>query len=120
MKTWLVGVACLFAASAIAGDNGQWAQVDPEQREFFDGLRNSNGMRCCANNDGFDARWEVRGDKYFVFIEDEWREVPPKAVLDVRNKYGLAKVWYTKKSAGVDGKELKFAEITCFLRGTEA
>lgn len=114
-----VGLALLFAmlvSVVIARDNGQWAQATPEQREFFDGLRNKNGMQCCSNSDGFDATWEVRGDKYWVMIEGEWREVPPKALLDVSNKYGVAKVWYTRK--WVDGV-LKFAEISCFLRGTE-
>lgn len=120
MKTLLVGVACLVAASAMARDSGQWAEAPAEQQEFFNGLRNSNNMQCCYNSDGYDATWKTDGDKYFVLIEGEWREVPPKALLDVRNKYGMAKVWYTKKWAGKDGKELKFAEITCFLRGTEA
>lgn len=118
-----VGLALLFmvvVTAVMARDSGQWAQADPGQRQFYDGLRNSNGMQCCSNSDGFDAQWEVRSDKYFVYIEGEWREVPPKALLDTRNKYGVAKVWYTKRWSGKDGKELTFAEITCFLRGSEA
>lgn len=115
-----VGLALLFmvvVTAVMARDNGQWAQVDPAIRQFYDSLRNSNGMLCCTGADGYDAQWETRGDEYWVFIEEEWRRVPPKALLDTPNKYGTAKVWFTKR--WVDGK-LKFAEISCFLRGMEA
>lgn len=119
LMTISIGIALLvvMVITSFARDTGQWAQASPEQREFFNNLRNKNNVRCCFDNDGFDAKWEVRGDEYWVEIEGEFRRVPPKALLDIPNKYGVAKVWYTKRwDAGVQ----VFAEVTCFLRGTES
>jgi len=110
-----IGMALLFmlaVTAVMARDWGQWAQVDPEQRQFYDGLRNSNGMQCCHSNDGYDARWETRGGEYWVEIELEWTRVPSAALLTVPNKYGVAKVWYNKPPNG--GKPV----IACFLPGT--
>lgn len=110
-----IGIALLFmmvVTAVLARNNGQWAQTDPEQRQFYNGLRNNNGMLCCTNNDGYDAQWETRGDQYWVFVEMEWIQVPPMALLTVPNRYGAAKVWYNKPPNG--GKPV----IACFLPGT--
>lgn len=113
-----VGLATLFmllVTAVFALDMGQWAQVDPAQREFYEGLKNKNGRLCCADNDGFDAVWEIRGNEYWVGVNGQMVRVPPQAVLDVPNRYGIAKVWYS--TIWKDGNPTY--QINCFLKGSE-
>lgn len=110
-----VGLSLLFmlvVTAVMARNNGQWALSDPEQQNFYDGLRNNNGMQCCTNADGYDARWETRGSEYWVEIDLEWQRVPPAALLTVPNRYGAAKVWFNRPPNG--GQPV----IACFLPGT--
>lgn len=99
-----------------ARDLGQWAESSPEQREFYNSLQNSAGIQCCYDVDGFDAQWDTRDGKVRVFIDGEPHEVPDGALLTVPNRYGVPRVWYTRKFK--DGKP-DGIDIRCFLRGTE-
>jgi hypothetical protein len=107
-------ISLIFGLSAHARDNGQYAQTDPERRSWFNGLRSDRGL-CCSLADGWqidDADWETHNNEYRVRIDGEWIDVPPEAVVDVPNKYGVPVVWPVKLKDGTIG-------IRCFLPGTE-
>src|SRR6516164_6662447 len=54
------------AAAAITMDRGQFANVPPEVREWFEHLRSPNGVPCCSYADGhrtgYDMSGTTRGD----------------------------------------------------------
>jgi hypothetical protein len=69
------------ATAAIAMDRGQFANVPPEVREWFEHLRSPNGVPCCSYADGHRTGYETRQDEYWVPIEGEWYPVPPEAII---------------------------------------
>jgi len=108
----------LFLVPAFARDNGQYADVAPEIRKWFDGLTDSKGSGCCSTADGLrlktdalDPEWECLVKKCRVKISGEWYDVPDDALLQVPNRVGYAVVWYVFEN----GKLV----VRCFLRGTE-
>src|SRR5215831_12695872 len=67
------------AAAAIAMDRGQFANVPPEVREWFEHLRSPNGVPCCSYADGHRTGYDMRQGQYWVPIEGEgctWRRTP--------------------------------------------
>jgi hypothetical protein len=103
--------AFLLASPLVARDRGQYAQVDPEIRKWFDGLENLDGSSCCSTSDGLplqDAEWRRNADDtYSVFLKGEWVVVPPNALLTTKSKVGYAVVW------------IHNGAILCFLKGPE-
>lgn len=108
----------LCFAPAFARDNGQYAQSPLKQ--WFDSLKNGRGTPCCSDNDGFrvrDVDWTRDENGYRVFLcagvttDCAWYDVPPHAVIHIRNLAGDAMVW----RQFLDGKPV----ITCFLPGAE-
>lgn len=111
----IILVAIALAAPAKARDNGQYAQVSPEIREWVRGLKDRNGVGCCDTADGFPAEeveWSAERGGYSVVIEGQRHPVPPAALLDGPNKLGRAMVWWIRLTPG--GTIL----IRCFIPGT--
>ena len=109
----LATILLCLAASAIAGDDGRYAQS--QHREWFNSLTNSLGYSCCSNADGLrldDPDWEVDGTTYRVKIDGRWLRVPADAIVKASNRVGYAIVWLV-----YDGETI---HIRCFLPGTTA
>lgn len=115
---WVLVAALMFLAAPVMGrDNGQYAQVDPETREWFQGLRpgGGQGVPCCADADGTsDPNWVgKKGDDgnwhYSVQLGGKWVDVPDDAVVTVPNRAGRTIIW-TYTLNGV-------TYIRCFMPG---
>ena len=104
-----------WLAFAEARDLGQYAQVDPSIRQWFNGLKaGGNGIPCCSYADGLsitDADWDTQGDHYRVRVDGQWYDVPPEAVITEPNKVGTAVVWPWADGTGV-------VHIRCFIPGS--
>jgi hypothetical protein len=86
---------CAFSATAAAAmDRGQFKNVPPEIREWFENMRSPNGISCCSYADGHRTGYDIRQGQYWVPIEGEWYPVPPEAVIKTENPVGEAIVWY--------------------------
>lgn len=95
-------------------DDGRYAQVNPEIKQWFNTLTNQKGGLCCSMADGFsvdDPQWDRNGDHYRVFLDGQWFDVPEQAVVSGGNRIGRAIVWPVK-SEGV-------TFIRCFMPGAE-
>jgi len=95
-----------------ARDRGQFGNVDPELKAWFEGLRSGRGP-CCSDADGTaisDADWESKNGHYRVRIEGEWVDVPEEAVITVPNRFGRTMVWPIRGVGGVT--------IRCFMPGS--
>jgi hypothetical protein len=100
---------------------GQWAQVDPAERKWFNSQvvpsGSYKGSSCCSSADGAYAEEEIRGEHYwtrFTYVyagaeyDSGWREVPDNVVIHDPNRHGRTVVWY-----GVDDDT---GEASVFLR----
>lgn len=104
-------IAFKTAKPARARDLGQWSQVNPEQRNFFNGLKDNTGFPCCSDADGFEVqKSEGRGAALWVQVEGGWFEVPASSMLRRRNPYGSARAWIGLKPDGS-----KF--VRCYIDG---
>jgi hypothetical protein len=102
----------------------------PDLDQWFQGLKSSGGMPCCANSDAAvlkDPDWKsdsgdcqitpigMNNDKssgYCVYFKDAWWLVPERALVLQPNKFGLALLWQTEDPGGLF--------IRCFMPGTGA
>jgi hypothetical protein len=116
MRKLLLAVLLLLPATTFARDNGQYAQVDPKIRDWFNQLASKNGL-CCSFSDGVaiqDPDWRLTASgTYQVFYKEEWRDVPPEAVISGGNRIGHAVLWPVINGDGS-------VWIRCFLRGQES
>jgi hypothetical protein len=100
---------------------GQWAQVDPETRKWFNSQvvpgGSYKGSSCCSLADGAYAEEDIRGDHYWtrftysllgVDHDTGWMEVPDNAVIHNPNRHGRTVVWY-----GVDDD---IGDVSIFIR----
>jgi hypothetical protein len=85
---------CAVSATAAAMDRGQFKDVPPEIRQWFENMRSSKGIMCCSYADGHRTGYDIRQGQYWVPIEGEWYPVPPEAVIKTENPVGEAIVWY--------------------------
>jgi hypothetical protein len=127
MRILLALIILLFSlVPAVAHDSSQHAQLDPGDRQWFDGLKDANGNGCCSTADGLrlktdaiDPEWrcgEVAGKpKCQVKILGLWYDVPDIALLKVPNRVGYAIVWYVLDDEADQGG----IRIRCFMRGIE-
>jgi hypothetical protein len=96
-------------------DRGQYQNVDPKIRNWFNSVRSPNGVSCCDTSDGHYTIWrksEFEGHEYDVPIEGIWTPVPPEAVVrNSNNPTGETIVWYVKQ----DG--IQPWHIRCFVLG---
>lgn len=113
----LIMVLCLIATSAWAVDNGQYQNVDPKIRDWFEKQRAPNSrVPCCSISDGHITTWrksEKEGFEYEVPIEGEWHVVPPEVIIrNSGNPTGSAIVWFVKQYSST-------YHIRCFVLGPE-
>lgn len=111
----------LFAAPAVARDDGRYANVDPEIKKWIEGLTDKSGNGCCSTADGaplngVDVVWDTDTGKYRVRIDGEWVEVTDHALIEKPNKIGAPIVWY-KWSFDLQGK--RTITIRCFIPGAQ-
>ncbi len=122
MKPWSIIICfsvsmCGVSDPAFDRDYGQYTQVSPETKEFFNSLKSGNGIPCCDTSDGRridDADWDTQDNHYRVRIEGEWYDVPTEAVVNSPNKVGYAVVWPVPTNSGNSRKYF----IRCFIPGT--
>ena len=110
-------VALLLAAAVILirDPTGKWAN-EPLQ-PWFQSLQNKLGRNCCAEADGHpldEGEWDIKDNKYRVFIQGEWIVVPDHAVILGPNKLGKAIVWFIGSWEGND----PISRIRCFIPGS--
>jgi hypothetical protein len=117
---WLVIISFVFAAwEAMARDNGQFAQVDPGIRAWFNTLTNKLRGQCCSFADGFSIDspdWERTTDPdnpFRVRINGRWWNVPESTVVSSNNRIGRAVVWPV-----MNGENVQY--IRCFIAGPES
>jgi hypothetical protein len=86
---------CAVSATAAAAmDRGQFKNVPPEIREWFENMRSPNGISCCSYADGHRTGYDIRQGQYWVPIDGDWYPVPREAVIKTENPVGEAIVWY--------------------------
>jgi len=107
---------------------GQWAQVDPEIRRWFNNqivpAGPAKGASCCSEADGVYAEEDLRNGHYWTRFQwkkwdsdstqyapadSEWMEVPDDTVIHDPNRHGAPVVWWW-----VVGNKLT---IRCFAPG---
>ena len=84
----LLGAAALLATSALARDDGRYA--NSPLKPWFESLHSEFGQ-CCSDADGYvvaDVDWESDKGRYRVQLDGEWVVVPEGAVITVPNKIG--------------------------------
>jgi hypothetical protein len=108
---------CAVSATAAAAmDRGQFKNVPPAIREWFENIRSPNGISCCSYADGHRTGNDIRQGQYWVPIDGDWYPVPPEAVIKTENPVGEAIVWYLHQAG--PGGELPRSEwyrIVCFV-----
>ncbi len=84
---------------------GQYAQVEPQIRKWFnDQLIPGSNQRCCSEADGVTAEPDIRDGHHWVRftakmpegseVDSGWMEVPDTAVLNGPNLYKAPVVWW--------------------------
>jgi hypothetical protein len=114
-------VALVVAAAVILirDPTGKWAGNPLEP--WFQSLQNNLGRYCCAEADGHpldEGEWDIKDNKYRVFIEGEWIVVPDHAVISGPNKFGRAIVWIRKDAHIASGELHDITRIHCFIPGS--
>jgi hypothetical protein len=101
-------VLLLFTGWAVARDDGRYAQSP--LKNWFNSLRNQNGIPCCDTADGVrleDPNWRINQDgSYSVRLNKDWIAIDPQLVIKQKNLAGYAIVW------------INAGRITCFLPGS--
>jgi hypothetical protein len=109
-------IALLFSFSAYAIDNGQYENVPPHIRNWFNNLKNPNGGMCCSLADGHRLDGDdvsTMGPTWYVFVEDDWWEVPADRIVTTEgNPVGQAVVFY--RTVQRPNQKLKL-DIFCFV-----
>lgn len=111
-----VGLALMLAGLSAhlgyARDRGQFGNVNPDLKAWFESLKSGKGP-CCSDADGTaisDADWESGNGHYRVRVEGEWVEVPDEAVITEPNRVGRTMVWPIRGYGGLT--------IRCFMPGS--
>jgi hypothetical protein len=95
-----------------ARDRGQFGNVNPELKAWFESLKSGKGP-CCSDADGTaisEADWQSANGHYRVRIEGEWVDVPDDAVITEPNRVGRTIVWPIRGYLGLT--------IRCFMPGS--
>lgn len=96
-------VGLMPAHSALARDNGQYAQSP--LKPWFDSLHSAKGY-CCSDADGRDTEYDARADGYYVPKDGTWIRVPDEALITEPNRAGRPMVWFDPRG-----------NIRCFIPG---
>ncbi len=118
-------VSSLLIGNAIARERypGQYAQIDPEIRRWFnDQLIPGSSQRCCSEADGVFAEEDIRDGHFWVKfvantvengeVNSGWMLVPDAAVIWSGNKHGAPVVWWGWGQSGG-------LTIRCFAPGAK-
>lgn len=80
---------------------------------WVDGLHNQSGNVCCFDGDGRrleDPEWTA-GDPYRVARDGKLVDVPPWALVTMKNRDGIARVWWNPIADDAGN------HVRCFLPG---
>lgn len=107
---FLVGLAAATALPNRAGAAPP-PNADMSLAPWFNSLQQpGSGISCCSIADCRRTQSRLSGDHYEVFIDDQWKAVPPNAVVDRQdNPTGHAVVCYTPARG-----------IMCFIKAPDA
>jgi hypothetical protein len=116
----------LLVAPALSFDNGQYQNVDPKIRSWFESIKSPNGGPCCSIADGHPTDYEHRADGYWIptpelpASHENWMKVPPESIVySKENPVGMAVVWYVPyRNAPPNGPTVQWY-IRCFIAGSE-
>jgi hypothetical protein len=131
MKACLIIVAVIALAIGLHGIRrahsreaypGQYAQYDPETRQWFRNQHSpKNGVNCCSDADGTYAQEDIRDGHYWTRftthrignpdMDSGWMQVPDDTVLTSPNRNGAAVVWYYYENYVL--------KIRCFAAGAK-
>jgi hypothetical protein len=106
---------CVFSATAAAMDRGQFKDVPPAIREWFENMRSPKGILCCSYADGHRTGYDIRQGQYWVPIDGDWYPVPPEAVIKTENPVGEAIVWCRLQSPDSGLPRSELYKIICFV-----
>ena len=107
------------AVILIRDPTGKWA--GDLLQPWFQSLQSKDGLYCCARADGLpldDGEWDIKDNKYRVFIQGEWIVVPNDAAISGPNKFCKAIVWLQDFSDLASGEIQTFTRIRCFIPGS--
>jgi hypothetical protein len=109
-------MCCAVGTTAAAMDRGQFNNVPPAIREWFENMRSPKGTLCCSYADGHRTGYDIRQGQYWVPIDGQWFPVPPEAVIKTENPVGEAIVWYSQNGAEAgDLPRNEWYRIICFV-----
>ena len=129
---WISIIFVIFytLASAHTLYPGQWAQIDPSEREWLRTQKVPGGtVRCCNESDGTYAQEDIReghywtrftwhhygdGDNVIHEVDSDWMQVPDEAVIHDPNRNGAPVVWWAWQ--GGFGDQAK-VYIRCYAPG---
>ncbi len=103
----------------VARDNAQFAQADPQTRQWFrDQISPRTGVHCCDESDGVYAEEDIRDGHYwtrFPQSNGEWMQVPDEVVIKDPNRNGAPVVWWY---ADIDHGQ-RIVKIRCYAVGSK-
>jgi len=92
---WWLLILLLLVAPAVS-KKGDWGNVDPQTRMWFENARGPFGL-CCDQKDGTPTDWEIRVDGYYVPAPwrpaGDWERVPEDTIVK-GNPTATAVIWY--------------------------
>jgi hypothetical protein len=119
MKLPCIALLMLVASPGMARDNGQFAQIDPETRQWFRSQRSpKTGAICCNEADGVYAEETVRSDQYWTRFPEskgQWMQVPDDVVIKDPNRHGAPVVWWYYEMDPENGRRV--LKIRCYAVG---
>jgi len=108
----LIALCICIATHGFGFDKPEYQNIDPKVRDWFKSIHSPKGVPCCDIADGHRTTWRGTSEGgYEVPIADEWRKVPPEAIVyNAGNPTGEAIVWYVKQGENT-------YHIRCFVPG---
>ena len=107
-------LALVFLITSLIGQAHAHDKNRPELDSWYRSLKSGKGPCCGGPSEDAthlsELQWRTKGDGYEVFIENEWIDVPPAAIVPVPNVDGRALVWLYH----YDGHPF----VRCFMPGT--
>jgi hypothetical protein len=65
-------MCCAVSATAAAMDRGQFQNVPPEIRDWFENMRSPKGISCCSYADGHRTGYDIRQGQYWATGSDNY------------------------------------------------
>jgi hypothetical protein len=98
---WLL--AFLISTTPALAKKGDWGNVDPKVKMWFENATSPKGFLCCSERDGTSTDWEIKPDGFYIpapWLDGQWIRVPDEAVV-LGNPTATAIVWYYTNGTGV-------------------